>query len=191
MKIEAKILNGLERIADVLKSLLWEKAKVYGISPIQIQILLFVSDHRQDIANVSYLAKEFSVTKATISDAIKVLINKDLLTKDYSPIDRRRYNLLTTKKGNKLIKDLSLYSRPLSNSMDHLSVKEKEDLFKSISKLIFQLNRIGIIQVQRTCYNCRHYKGDKSNKHYCKLLEQKLKAQDLRLDCEDFVELLA
>lgn len=191
MKIEAKILNGLERIADVLKSLLWEKAKVYGISPIQIQILLFVSDHRQDIANVSYLAKEFSVTKATISDAIKVLINKDLLTKDYSLIDRRRYNLLTTKKGNKLIKDLSLYSRPLSNSMDHLSVKEKEDLFKSISKLIFQLNRIGIIQVQRTCYNCRHYKGDKSNKHYCRLLEQKLKAQDLRLDCEDFVELLA
>jgi len=103
MKIEAKILNGLERISDVLKSLLWEKAKVYGISPIQIQILLFISDHHQDISNVSYLAKEFNVTKATISDAIRVLINKELLAKDHSPVDRRRYNLQITKKGAKLI----------------------------------------------------------------------------------------
>ena len=67
MELESKILNGLERLSEVLKSLLWEKAKIHGISPIQIQILLFVSNHHLDICNVSYLAKEFNVTKATIS----------------------------------------------------------------------------------------------------------------------------
>jgi len=74
--------------------------------------------------------------------------------------------------------------------MDDFSQKEKDDLFKSISKLIFQLNKTGIIQVQRTCYNCQHYKGNRANKHYCNLLDQKLKAQDLRLDCNEFEELV-
>ncbi len=44
-ELNSKILNGLERISEAYKSLLWEQAKVYGISPIQIQILLFITDH--------------------------------------------------------------------------------------------------------------------------------------------------
>jgi len=189
MELTIKILNGFERISEVLKTLLWEKAKVYGISPIQIQILLFVSSHEQEIANVSYLANEFGVTKATISDAIRVLINKNLLEKDYSPADKRRYNLLVSEKGSQMIDDLSEYSLPLKKSVENLSSKEKEELFKSVSKLIFQLNKVGIIKVQRTCYNCRHYQGNKENRHYCNLLEEKLKNHDLRLDCNEFDEL--
>ncbi len=188
MKIEDKILNGLERISEVLKSLLWEKAKKYGISPIQIQILLFVSNHREDICNVSYIAKEFNVTKATISDAIRVLLNKKLLEKDFSPIDKRRYNLLVTDESSQIIYDLSEYSLPLYNSLANFNQKELVGLFDTISKLIFQLNQTGIIQVQRTCFNCQHYKGDRENKHFCNLLNQKLKSQDIRLDCKEFEE---
>lgn len=186
MKIEAKILNGLERISEVLKSLLWEKAKKYGISPIQIQILLFVANHHEDICNVSYIAKEFGVTKATISDAIRVLINKKFLEKDFSPVDKRRYNLLVTGEGNQIIYDLTEYSLPLYNSLTNFKEKELVNLFDSVSKLIFQLNQAGIIEVQRTCFNCQHYKGNKENKHFCNLLNQKLKSQDIRLDCKEF-----
>ena len=79
MNLESKILNGLERLSEALKALLWEKAKTLGISPIQIQILLFVSNHQTDICNVSYLAKEFNLTKATISDSVNVLLKKKYL----------------------------------------------------------------------------------------------------------------
>ena len=37
--ISNKIIVGLERISEVFKVLLWEKAKLVGLSPIQIQIL--------------------------------------------------------------------------------------------------------------------------------------------------------
>ncbi len=189
MKIESKILNGLERISDVFKSLLWQKAKKYGISPIQIQILLFVANHREDICNVSYLAKEFQVTKATISDAIRVLVNKKLLEKDFSPMDRRRYNLMTTSEGSELIHDLSQYALPLHNTLNNFSQKELAGLFDTITKLIYQLNQTGIIQVQRTCFNCKYYKGDRGNKHFCNLLDKKLRIQDIRLDCQEFEEM--
>jgi len=188
LQIESKIVNGLERISEVLKSLLWEKAKIYGISPIQIQILIFVSNHNIDICNISYLAKEFSVTKATISDAVKVLVKKNFLEKDFSPVDNRRYNLLITPEGNELIDDLSDYSLPILEELEKFKEQELLGIFKSITKLIFQLNQRGLIQVQRTCFNCKFYKGDKKNRHYCNLMNSQLKNVDIRLDCNEFEE---
>ncbi|MEL6557873.1 MAG: MarR family transcriptional regulator, partial [Bacteroidota bacterium] len=35
--ISSKIVAGLERVSEVFKVLLWEKAKQVGLSPIQIQ----------------------------------------------------------------------------------------------------------------------------------------------------------
>ena len=188
MKLESKILNGLERLSETLKALLWEKAKIYEISPIQIQILLFVSNHAPSICNVSYLAKEFNVTKATISDAVKVLLKKDYLVKDYSPTDRRRFNLQISKSGNTLVNQLSDYASPISDELSNFTETELIHTFDTISKLIFKLNQRDIIQIQRTCFNCHHYKGDKKSNHYCKLIELKLKKQDIRLDCNEFEE---
>lgn len=190
MDIDSKIVSGLARISDVLKTLLWDKAKVYGISPIQIQILLFISNHPLELSNVSYLAKEYNLTKPTISDAIRVLVEKKLLVKDYSPTDKRRFNLLVSKKGKQLVKELSDYPLPISTALEELSIKEKNEFFRTTTKLIFQLNKAGIIKVQRTCYNCLHYTGNKNDKHYCNLLEQRLKVQELRLDCNEYEELV-
>ena len=82
-KIENKIIVGLERVSEAFKSLLWEKAKLHGLSPIQIQILLFIQTHRRELCSVSHLAQEFEVTKPTVSDAVRVLDKKGLVEKDY------------------------------------------------------------------------------------------------------------
>lgn len=76
----SKIVAGLERVSEVFRLLLWQHSKVIGLSPIQIQILMFVEYHAEDLCNVSYLAKEFNVSKPTISDAVKVLKKKSSLT---------------------------------------------------------------------------------------------------------------
>lgn len=186
MKIETKIVNGLERLSEALKSLLWEQAKTHGISPIQIQILLFVFNHRTDLCNISYLAKEFNVTKATVSDAVKTLFKKGLLEKDFSPTDNRRYNLIITPTGTALVNQISDYALPVSEELSSFDKLTLADIFDIISKLIFQLNQRGIIQIQRTCFKCKYYSGDKINRHYCNLMKSNLKKQDIRLDCAEF-----
>lgn len=187
MRLESKIVNGLERISEALKALLWEKAKTYGISPIQIQILIFVSKHHLDFCNVSYLAKEFNVTKATISDAVKVLLKKEYLVKDLSPTDKRRYNLLINSAGLKLVDELSPYANIIESELSSFSKNEQIQIFDTISKLIYQLNKKGIIQVQRTCFNCSYYNGDKLNNHYCNLMKSTLQAEEIQLDCKEFL----
>ncbi|MBX2817539.1 MAG: MarR family winged helix-turn-helix transcriptional regulator [Saprospiraceae bacterium] len=186
LDLESKIFNGIERLSEALKSLLWDKAKIHGISPIQIQILLFVDSHSTHLSNVSHLAKEFNVTKATISDAVRVLVTKDLLQRDYSPTDSRRYDLLITKKGSGLVKELSLFATPFMEELSHFSRKELTGFFETLSKLIYRLNQRNVIQVQRSCFNCRYYVGNRENKHHCNLLQTKLRNHELRLDCPEF-----
>lgn len=182
-----KIVNGLERLSEVFKSLLWEKSKVHGISPIQIQILLFIANHRPELCNVSHLAREFNLTKPTISDATRVLHTKGLLDKDFSSSDGRSYNWFLTSRGKELIGDLSDYPTPLRSEIEKLSNSKALSLFTTISELIYKLNQNGILNVQRTCFGCRFYEKS-GGTHYCKLLEKRLAADGIRLDCPEYEE---
>ena len=91
--VNQKIINGLERISKAFRVLLWEKSKLYKISPIQIQLLIFCSTHKKEDLKVSFLATEFDLTKATISDSIKVLLKKELLTKAINIKDSRSFTV--------------------------------------------------------------------------------------------------
>src|SRR5690606_17262000 len=81
--ISSRIVASLERIAQSFRVLLWQESKTHGLTAIQIQVLIFLLFHSGDKRKVSYLADEFNLTKATISDTIKTLEQKALITKAY------------------------------------------------------------------------------------------------------------
>jgi len=184
-QLKHKILVGLERISEAFKALLWEKAKVHGISPIQIQILLFISNHAPELCTISHLAKEFNVTKPTVSDAIRILYKKELVEKTRSTTDSRSYTIFPSPKGKTLLQDLETYALPFQNELDRLEDSDLQTLYSSLTQLIFQLNRAGILTVQRTCYGCKFYEKT-SDAHYCHLLKQRLVDRDIRLDCPEY-----
>lgn len=183
--LSSKIVAGLERVSEVFKILLWEKAKLVGLSPIQIQILLFIAYHRNELCNVSYLAKEFNVTKPTISDAIRVLEKKEMILKDYSLSDARSYTILLTALGSKTVEENGEFAGPLKKLIRKLNPSDLAPLYKTLSELIFKLNSAGILTVQRTCYACRFYQKQ-GETNYCTLLDNELKSEDIRIDCPEF-----
>ncbi|MGB1268488.1 MAG: MarR family winged helix-turn-helix transcriptional regulator [Flavobacteriaceae bacterium] len=185
--VSSKIVAGLERISEVFKILLWEKAKIVGLSPIQIQILLFIAFHKRNLCNVSHLAKEFNVTKPTVSDAVKVLHKKRLIIKDYSSTDSRRYSILLSDLGHDVVSQSYDFTNPLKNQINRFSKLELDSLFGTISQLIYKLNSTGILSVQRTCYGCTFYEKKEEN-HYCNLLQKKLLNNDIRIDCPEYIK---
>ncbi len=186
LPIEDKIIYGLERISEVFKSLLWEKAKIFGISPIQIQLLIFIHNHKINLCSVSHLAKEFNVTKPTVSDAVKVLFQKKLVDKDFSVADNRSYHLFITPLGEDLIHNIIDYALPFKVELEKIDQKALEELYQTMTNLIFLMNKNGLIEVQRTCFGCKYYESSLSHKHYCHLLEQPLESSEIRLDCKEF-----
>lgn len=183
--ISSKIVAGLERVSEVFKVLLWEKAKLVGLSPIQIQILIFIAFHKQNLCNVSHLAKEFNVTKPTVSDAVKILDKKGFIIKDYSNTDNRSYSISLSDSGNDLIAHTYDFSDPLKTQVNSFSTVELESLFSTLSQLIYKLNRHGILDVQRTCYGCKFYQKNPDS-DYCNLLQTELMNHEIRLDCPEF-----
>lgn len=185
--LAAKITAGLERLSGVFRTLLWEYAKTISLSPIQIQVLLFLASHDDIFCNVSYLAREFNVTKPTISDAVKVLEKKGLIGKMSSADDKRAYTIVLTESGNNIVSQTESFANPVKKLVEELSDNEQEHLFNSLKGMIFGLNQAGIITVQRMCFGCRFYEK-KETGHFCHFLHVDLIDTDIRLNCPEFEE---
>jgi len=183
---ESKIVASLERISQAFRVLLWQESKEFLLSPIQVQVLIFLLHHSAEKRKVSYLADEFNMTKATISDTVKALGQKELITKEVDSSDTRSYAIHLTAKGFDIARQNSLFTQEIRTPIDKLSKDDKENLLLSLLNIIRHLNQTGVITIQRMCMTCSHYQLNKNGKeHFCKLLNQQLQVADLRVDCPE------
>jgi DNA-binding MarR family transcriptional regulator len=192
-QVEFRIVAALERLSEAFRVLLWNEAKVLNISPIQIQILIFLKFHSLEKCKVSYLAQEFNMTKATISDAVKVLLQKGLIEKETDTEDTRSYTMRLTHEGETTISQAALFANPLLKSFDTLSNEQKEILLDSLLQMIFRLHKAGIITIQRMCQTCQYLentdlsRGNREGGYYCNLLKKPLLKSEFRMDCPEHV----
>ena len=189
--IESKIVASLEKISQAFRVLLWQESKEYSLSPIQVQVLIFLLNHSEEKRKVSYLADEFNMTKATISDTIKSLEQKQLIKKENEPNDTRSYIIHLTTKGKNIANKTALFAQQLQIPIGKLHNGDKENLLLSLIDIIRHLNKAGIITIQRMCFTCSYYQTTNGGqKHFCKLLNQELQTTELRVDCPEhnFVE---
>lgn len=183
-KIESRIVVALERISETFRVLLWNESKENSLSPIQIQILIFIHFHSLEKCKVSYLADEFNMTKATISDSVKVLLSKELVTKETDPTDTRSYSLSLTDEGKKIAKKASFFTSSIEQPIEELTQEQKTIMLNGLLKLIYDLNKSGIITIQRMCFTCSFYNAE-NGMHYCNLLKTKLAESEIRVDCPE------
>lgn len=184
--IESKIIALLERVSQAFRVLLWQESKDFSLSPIQVQVLIFLLHHSEEKRTVSYLSEEFNMTKATISDTIKSLEQKQLIKKIQQQDDTRSYTIQLTAKGKDIALQTSLFSKEIKTPIDRLLDDDKENLLLSLMNIIRHLNQSGVITLQRMCLTCVHHKSSANGqKHFCKLLNQQLHTTDLRVDCPE------
>lgn len=185
-EIESKIVVALERVAEIFRILLWDKAKNLNLSPIQIQILIFLKHHNLEKSTVSYLSREFNLAKPTVSGVVSALKSKNLIDKIQSPHDTRSYSIRLTQRGTRLVLETENFANPLKQIAADFSDTEKEVFWNVLSRLIFKSNQAGLISIQRMCFNCKFYEQEHQSS-YCHLLGKKLEANDIRIDCPEFV----
>jgi DNA-binding MarR family transcriptional regulator len=183
-KLESRIVVALERISEAFRVLLWQESKENALSPIQTQLLLFLLFHSEEKCKVSYLAQEFNMSKATISDSVKLLLQKELVQKLADPDDTRSYRIGLTAKGKQVAEQSSMFASSMEKPLNALTPEQKQVMFSTLLYLIHQLNQSGVITLQRMCFTCSHYKREKGV-HHCTLLGASLAPEELRLDCPD------
>jgi DNA-binding MarR family transcriptional regulator len=182
--IESKIVAALEKIAQVYRLLLWDVCKSREITPLQLQVLIFIYYHRQSYDTVSYLSKEFNLSRATISETIRILKEKKLIKKIPSSDDSRSFFIQLTDEGKKKAERNKWFTSHIHHSVSTLSESGKENLLDALLNIIHYLNKTGILQVQRMCFTCTYYQS-KNSRHFCRLMNKQLQISDLRFDCPE------
>lgn len=180
----ALILAALERVGEAFRVMLWDTAKEYGLSPIQVQSLIFLHTHDESMATVTYLSKEFNVTKATMSDVIRVLTEKKLVVKKDNPNDSRAQVLKLTAQGKKTAAASGSFANIMLPQIGQLTDRQQTEMRTFLLNLIHHLYKENVITMQRMCYTCSHF-SISNNKHFCNLLQIPLMPDHLRLDCPE------
>jgi len=183
--LSSKVVAALERLSATFRVLLWNEAKQHGLSPIQVQLLIFLLYYPEEKRTVTHLAHYFNMTKATISDAVKSLEGKQLLTRKITEGDSRSHSLHLSKEGKVMARKVERFAIPMLDVVSQLPEDKQAALLESLLQLIYQLNQAEVITPQTMCQNCRFY-SQKNGGHYCNLVKSPLKAGDLRVDCPEF-----
>lgn len=183
--VSSKVVAAVERLSASFRVLLWNEAKQHGLSPIQVQLLVFLLHYPEEKRTVTHLAHYFNMTKATISDAIKSLESKQLITRKIMESDTRSHSLHLVKEGKTLARKVERYAMPMLDAVAGLPAENQAVLLENLLQLIYQLNQTGVVTPQTMCLNC-HFYTRKNGGHYCNLVKAPLKGSDLRVDCPEF-----
>ncbi|HWI45724.1 MAG TPA: MarR family winged helix-turn-helix transcriptional regulator [Rubrobacter sp.] len=187
--VDIKLVAALERLSQVFRVRLREEAWERDLSPTQAQFLIYLLYHDVELRRVSQLAREFDLTKATVSDAVASLETKGLVQREQWPEDRRVVTLRLTPDGEKLATTLSEWADPVREHLEHFSPEEREAVMRFLIELIGSLQRSGLITVARMCVTCRFFRQDlhpgEASPHHCGLLDVPLGGADLRVDCPE------
>lgn len=181
----ARIIAAVERLGEVLRNLAWDAAAALDISPLHVQMLAYLHGHgTADVLAVN-LAAHFHLTKPTVSVALRTLENKGLIITRTSKADRRARAIALTSKGRDVAKQAVAYLDGLLPLVRSLSDTGRTDLYAGLFKLLDAARQAGMVRVDRMCWTCAHYKGDRDGKHHCLLLRKDLKVAELRTDCPE------
>lgn len=184
--IDSRIVSALEKLTQIQRILLWDKAKIEGLSPIQIQILIYIKRYKGEQCRVSNLAREFDLTKATISDAVKTLDEKALISKSQKKSDKRSYVIDLTERGKEVVGRIENWQRILVDHIKFFSSDKKEIIMVFLMELIKSLYDDGIISISRMCIACENFVKDldsNNQKHFCRLTGKTLMNNDLNIGC--------
>lgn len=179
--LDRHIAAVLERIGEVARAERWHQAAELELTPLQMRIMGFVAEHAEEAVGVARLATELQLSRPTISDSVALLVSKGLLLRRPDPHDGRSHGLKLSAKARRSIQDGS----PLDGAVSALNDRTKEDLLLALMQVLHRLSSEGTVQVQRMCWTCVHYNGDRYRAHRCLLLKKTLAIRDLRTDCRE------
>ncbi len=184
--LENQIVYGIEKICRLHKAVIEEKAKRAGISSLQVEILKFIYDGKGE--SLTEISGEFELSKATVSEAIKKLLEKGFLNRIRSKIDLRKQVLKLTEKGVLLIEELKLREHSIFHFFKEFD-EENQHIFLNILKnILFKVSQSGLSKRIIFCFECKNFSKVDNENFYCLVHKKEFPIEEVRLNCRKFLK---
>ncbi|MEZ4364422.1 MAG: MarR family winged helix-turn-helix transcriptional regulator [Kofleriaceae bacterium] len=186
--LSSRIAAGLHKIGLAMKQQTWQQANDEGLSATQGQILAAIATH--GALTGSELSQRLGVTLPTISDAVRVLVDKQLLERSPDPRHPRASLLSLTRKGAQLGARARSWPEFMAAAVSDLPLEEQRAFFSGVVRMIRTLQDQGFIPIGGMCVTCTHFRPNVragATPHQCALVDAPLASEQVRLDCPDHV----
>lgn len=191
-QINKNIISGFDKIMTIYRLSLWDIGKIENLSPTQIQLIEFINDNPENLCTLTNIAREFELSKPTVSDSIRNLEKKGYIYKTADQHDARVYYFQLTGKSKNLMHKIKSRKDRILEIIETVTVEEKIIISSFLSKMIINFYQDGTIQSARTCLNCFNFVKNANPlsdlPHYCSLAKIYMTEPEMRTYCTVFKE---
>lgn len=184
--LPSRIATGLHKIGLAMKQQAWQQANEDGVSATQGQILAALATHGP--LTGTELSQRLGVTLPTISDSVRVLVEKKLVTKAPDPRHPRASLLTLTKRGAQLGARARSWPEFMAAAVADLTAEEQRAFYSGVVKMVRTLQEQGLVPLSGMCVTCTHFRPHirtGPTPHHCALVDAPLANEHLRLDCPE------
>lgn len=182
--IAKRIATGLHKIGLAMKQQSWQLANDDGLSATQGQILAALVT--EGPLSGKELGERLGLTLPTISDSVRALVAKKLVTKSPDPRHHRARLITPTEKGQALGARARSWPEFMAGAVEGLSPEEQRAFYAGVVKMIRTLQEEGLVPIRGMCIACTHFRPNVhkgSAPHHCALVDAPIATHQLRLDC--------
>ncbi|MFD0712543.1 MarR family winged helix-turn-helix transcriptional regulator [Paenibacillus sp. GCM10027626] len=184
----ARIGMALFRMSQAIKKVTQAESDTLGLSPVQVQALLFAAHTRSDVATVGNFANTIGTTHVTAVKILNGLVRRGLIHKSQKAEDRRVTLLSLTSKGRAVVNKLDNWGHLLEEALQSIPEELLTHFEIGLGSIISTLQKKGHLVVSEPCTGCIHFlpnTGDITAPHYCKMIQKYLTHEASLQECPE------
>ncbi|WP_231571040.1 MarR family winged helix-turn-helix transcriptional regulator [Gordoniibacillus kamchatkensis] len=154
----ARVSMALFRMSQAIKKLTQTESDAQGLSPVQIQALLFAFNTRNDVASIGNFAKSIGATHVTAVKIVNGLVQKGLMTKKKMSGDRRVTLLDLTAKGREAALKLEDWGHTLEDALQSIPDSVLASFELGLGVIVSAMHQRGNLVISEPCPGCVHFR---------------------------------
>lgn len=173
----------LRALLDRLARLSAAEAWTDDLTPTQLAALDYLSQANRFSRAPSQVADYLCATRGTVSQTLKTLEKRRLISEERSAEDKRRISYSLTPSGERAV----IGKNALDVAIDRLSASHQQEISTALDTLLTNLLATRGGRPFGLCHTCRHHVADAKGGRHCSLLNVALTPRDANQICHEHV----
>ena len=180
-----ELFNLIERIANLLRQETRSQGQRLGLQPVQQEALYYLSTCNRYSDTTLAVTEFLGLTKGTVSQSLKVLENKALITRERDKHDKRITHLKVTAVGKDFLAT-TCPPKQFTESVRELTERQQQDTATLLYQILNNYQKGTGRTAFGVCKNCK-FNQQTDNGIVCGLTKETLSVSDTQLICKEYL----